>query len=313
MKVASVVIWTSDTLGSFLLQSVSPELLSAAILQGGPVGDASARDCQTEAVASRPDPLLGYAVHFTRGNSPADVAKALARPLPNSPGHMELMQWLYDIDATGYRASLSILWQGLVQPTGLPRCVGKDVAGLEDAHRSACFSESPLDKLARLIKKRSVYGVGFRQEFLRNNRGQPVKYLQRGGAEAQWWAQEISRRCVTEVHTEDPLWQKTPFVDELDPDPAEDTRWEKEWRVPGGLKFLPDDVAFVFLPEELHDNARAFFTEHSTNNSGPAYLGRYLDPRWDRERIQEILTEPVSACVTSKPALSDPQAAKSRA
>lgn len=72
-------------------------------------------------------------------------------------------------------------------------------------------------------------------------------------------------------------------------------------------------MAFVFLPEELHDSARAFFAEHRANNSGLAYLGRYLDPRWDRERIQEILTEPVSACVTSEPALSDPQAAESRA
>ncbi len=103
------------------------------------------------------------------------------------------------------------------------------------------------------------------------------------------------------------------FVDELDPDPANDTSWEKEWRVPGGLKFLPDDVAFVFLPEELHDKARAFFAKHRADNSGPAYLGPYLDPQWDRERIQEILTEPVGACVTSEPALSDPQAAESRA
>jgi len=84
-------------------------------------------------------------------------------------------------------------------------------------------------------------------------------------------SQEISRHCAGGVDLTDPLWQKTPFVDELDPDPAEDTSWEKEWRVPGGLKFQPDDVAFVFLPEELHDSARAFFAEHRANNTGPAY------------------------------------------
>jgi hypothetical protein len=39
-----------------------------------------------------------------------------------------------------------------------------------------------------------------------------------------------------------------------------------EWRVPGGLTFQPD-VAFVFLHEELHDNARAFFVEHRANNT----------------------------------------------
>lgn len=259
-------------------------------LPGYLCGDAHARLRQTTRVASRLDPLLGYAVHFTRGNCPAVAAKALARQLPRDLTHVELVRWLDDIDDTGYRASLSILWQGFVRPTDLPRCVGKDVAGLEDAHRSACFSESPLDDLARLIETRSLYGIGFHQDFLRINRGQPVKYLQHGGADAQRWAQEISRRCVVKIDAKDSLWQITPFVDELDPDPAEDTSWEKEWRVPGGLEFQPDDVAFVFLPEQLHENARAFFAEHRANNSGPAYLGRYLDPRWDRERIEEVLT-----------------------
>lgn len=245
-------------------------------------------------VASQPDPLLGYAVHFTRGNHPAVAAKALARPLPRALSHIELVQWLDDIDDTGFRASLSILWQGFVRPTDLPCCVGKDVAGLEEAHRSACFSESPLDELARLVETRSLYGIGFRQDFLRINRGQPVKYLQHGSADAKWWSQEVSRRCGAVIDRKDPLWRDTPFVDELDSNPAEDTSWEKEWRVPGGLKFQPDDVVFVFLPEELHDNARAFFAEHRASNTGPAYLGRYLDPRWDRGHIQKLLTEPVA-------------------
>jgi hypothetical protein len=252
-----------------------------------------ARGCQTQGVVAQPDPLLGYAVHFTRGNSTAVAAKALARPLPRALTHIELVQRLDDIDDTGYRASLSILWQGFVRPTDLPRCVGRDVAGLEQAHRSACFSESRLDELARLIATRSLYGIGFRQNFLRMNRGRPVKYLQPGSADARWWRQEISRRRFAEIDTKDSFWQTTPFVDELDPDPAEDTSWENEWRVPGGLNFQPDDVAFVFLPDELHDNARAFFTEHRANNTGPAYLGRYLDPRWSRQRIQEVLSEPV--------------------
>jgi len=256
---------------------------------------ASARGCKTEIVASQPDPLLGYAVHFTRGSCPAAAAKALARPLPRALGHIELVQWLNDIDDTGFHASLSILWQGFVRPTDLPRCVGTGVVGLEEAHRSACFSESPLDDLARLVETRSLYGIGFRQDFLRLNRGQPVKYLQYDSDDARWWSQEVSKRRGVAIDKEDPLWRDTPFVDELDPDPTGDTSWEKEWRVPGGLRFRPDDVAFVFLPEELHDNARVFFAEHRTNNTGPAYLGRYLDPRWDRERVQKVLTGPVAS------------------
>lgn len=253
---------------------------------------------------SQPDPLRRYAVHFTRSRNGATAArKALARPQPTPLTHIELVQWLDDIDDTGYHTSLSILWEGFVRPTDLPLCVGKGIAGLKDAHRSACFSESPLDELSRLIETRSLYGIGFTQDFLRLNGGQPVIYLSHGGAEAQRWAQKVRSRCIPSVDANDPLWQETPFIDELGPDPANDTSWENEWRVPGGLKFDPCDVAFLFLPEHLHNNARAFFAEHRVNNSGPAYLGRYLDPRWDRERIEAALTEPLGAWDTSELAL----------
>lgn len=122
---------------------------------------------------------------------------------------MELMQWLYDIDDTGYRASLSILWQGFVRPTDLPRCVGKDVAGLEGAHRSACFSESPLDELAQLIRTRSLYGVGFCQDFLR------LIAVSRSGTFSMAAPRPSGglRKSagVALVDTEDPLWQKYAF------------------------------------------------------------------------------------------------------
>ena len=61
--------------------------------------------------------------------------------------------------------------------------------------------------------------------------------------------------------------------------------------MPGGLQFAPRDVAFVFLPEELHDGARMFFTEHRDANTGPAYLGPYLDPRWSRQKTEQALGE----------------------
>jgi plastocyanin len=64
--------------------------------------------------------------------------------------------------------------------------------------------------------------------------------------------------------------------------------------VPGGLAFQPGDVSFVFLPEQSHDNARAFFEIHRASQTGPAYLGPYLDPRWDRPRIERALRAPPS-------------------
>jgi hypothetical protein len=235
------------------------------------------------------DRLLGHAVHFTRGSNPADAAKALAQPGPSKPSHIELLDWLNAIDDTGYRVSLSILWDGFVRPTFLPLCVGRNVPGLEENHRSACFSETALNELAPLISTRSVYGVGFRQDFLRERGGQRVRYIEPDTDEAERWRNLVRQRLVDGVDHDDPLWRDTPYVDILDP--GHDTRWEQEWRVPGGLRFTPGDVAFVFLPAALHDKARRFFTEHRDANTGPAYLGPYLDPRWSRQQIEDALGE----------------------
>jgi hypothetical protein len=206
---------------------------------------------------------------------------------------MELMKWLSDLDDTGYRASLSILSERFIRPTTYALGAGKGVPELKETQRSACFSESTLDDLARLISTRSLYGVGFRQEFLQRHGGRRVTYLPHEGPEARKWAHDIRERRLEGVDPTDPLWGDAPFIDVLDPDPAKETSWEREWRVPGGLGFQPDDVPFVFLPGDLHENARAFFEEQRDSNTGPAYLCRYLDPRWGRDRIEQVLRDPV--------------------
>jgi hypothetical protein len=249
-------------------------------------------------MSSASDPLQGYAVHFTRGVSAEDAAKARAQR-PTKPSLGDLLRWLDSIDDTGFRTSLSILGSGFIRPTSYPMGVGETVPELADAHRSACFSESPLDDLARLIETRSLYGVGFRQSFLQQRGGDRVIYVPDDSAEAGSWRQHVAARRSAGVDPGDGFWMKTPFVDLLSP--SNDTTWEKEWRVPGGLSFEPEDVAFVFLPEDLHEKARRFFTDHQRENTGPAYLGRYLDPRWDRARIEAVLAAPV-APVAPEPA-----------
>jgi len=241
-------------------------------------------------MVSTPDPLEGFAVHFTRGANPADAATARAAGPPKGP-LIEALAWLNATDTSGFRSSLSILWEGHVRPTRYPMGVAAHVTELKDRHRSACFSESPLDDLKRLIETRSVYGVGFTQEFLERHGGERVLYVAPGSAEEATWRKAVDDACVGGVDPTDPLWEKTPFVDVIDP--SRDMSWEKEWRVPGGLDFEPADVAFVFLPEEDHGRARQFFEEHAADNTGPAYLGIYLDPRWERDRIEEVLMDRV--------------------
>src|SRR4051794_38181365 len=69
-------------------------------------------------------------------------------------------------DTTGYWNSLSILGSGHIRPFADPHGAAKDIPELADRHRSVALSEIPLHLLDRLIKHRSLYGIGFRQEVL---------------------------------------------------------------------------------------------------------------------------------------------------
>lgn len=242
--------------------------------------------CHACGVISHGDPLTGYAVHFTRGNDPTSAEAALARAPSERLTHRVFLRWLDDIDSTGYQNSLSILWDGHVRPAHDPLGAAAEVPEVESGHRSACFSATRLDKLARLIKTRSLYGVGFEQRRLEAKGGRPVTYLPSRSKEAKTLARAISARRRAGVDPDDPFWKATPFIDL-----SRTNAWEEEWRVPGGFRFKPKHVAFVFLPEELHARARGFFEEHRRQNTGPAYLCPYLDPRWKHDRIAEVLRE----------------------
>lgn len=236
------------------------------------------------------DALLGYAVHFTRGVSPDEAAAAKSSEPMTRPSLFQLLTRLDSIDDTGFRASLTILGQGHIRASDCPDCVGAAVTEVAAAHRAACFSETRLDDLARLISSRSLYGVGFCQEFLQSHNGRRVSYLEAGSDEALRYEEEVRRRVASGVDPADPFWKDTPFVDIVESGPN-DSRWQEEWRVLGGLNFDPDDVAFCFLPAHLHVNARQFFEDHRAANTCPAYLGPYLDPGWDHTEIERALDE----------------------
>ena len=132
--------------------------------------------------------------------------------------------------------------------------------------RSACFSGTRLDRLAKLVKSRSLYGVGFAPETLAAGGGAPVQYVRGDTADERSWKEAVAARQRRSVRPEDAFWQRTPFVDF-----NVNNAWEEEWRVPGGFRFSTDQVAFVFIPEALHQAARDFFLSHQEDHTGPAY------------------------------------------
>jgi hypothetical protein len=56
---------------------------------------------------------------------------------------------------------------------------------LDDAHRSACLNEIPLDMIDRLISRHGHYGLGFKRDFVTARGGARVWYLDEGGTASQ--------------------------------------------------------------------------------------------------------------------------------
>jgi hypothetical protein len=84
------------------------------------------------------------------------------------------------------------------------------------------------------------------------------------------------------------IWELTTFIDFPGGYPTGTYRfeWEREWRVRGSLSFSESDVAFLVVPEKLHQTARSFFQNAIDENIGPGYLCPYIDPYWDWERVR---------------------------
>lgn len=114
-------------------------------------------------------------------------------------------------------------------------------------HRSVCFSEIPLDFLGRLTRRHGQFGVGFTKDFLRQNGGARVWYVDQYSAQASYLNVQLEA-LVEAGEFANPAWDLTPFVDLLMPGKYE-WDWEREWRVRGDLHFSLAEVAFVLTPE----------------------------------------------------------------
>ena len=170
-----------------------------------------------------------------------------------------------------------------LEPGPRPFGAARNLDALVDSQRVVCFSEIPLDRLDRLVaRRRSRYGVGFTQDWITQAGGARVWYVDRDSAAYRAF-QELLRQRLRPWDANDPLWALTPFIDF--PGEYGDTsyrfEWEREWRVPGSVGFSPENVAFLFGPEEAHSEM--------VEKVGSNYLCPCIDPLWPDDRIQEAL------------------------
>jgi hypothetical protein len=235
-----------------------------------------------------------FVVHFTKPIAPSKIVVPKRRD-QRRPSFVEIIGEIRAMqqkrDPSGYYPWIDILGEGRLKPGDKALGAGRNLAEVRDLHRVVCFSEIPLDMLDRLIERRSLYGIGFRKDVVVAKGGAPLWYLDKDGVQAKIIQQQIRTAIAGGVDPGDQIWQLTPFIDNPGNYPGRNYRfeWEREWRVVGDFTFTPDDVAFLFLPEDDHDKTRQFFADVQVENSGPSYLFAYIDPRWDLDKIEKAL------------------------
>jgi hypothetical protein len=85
-------------------------------------------------------------------------------------------------------------------PSG-PFGAARKLTELGDSQRSACVSARFLWICSRLIARRSLYGIGFRQDFLVDHGGARVWYLDKGGPAAQAFSETVRGAMIGSVDT----------------------------------------------------------------------------------------------------------------
>ncbi len=183
-----------------------------------------------------------------------------------------------------YRAMMGILSSGGLEAKSRFG-IGKAKAPIATPQEAVCFSEIPAGQWHRLEERRGTkYGVAFTKEFVLSRGGAPIWYAWK---DTEHW-QVLQRMMDSAAGDEDsPIWKLTPMIDA--PGDYGFSQyffdWEREWRHIGTMRFDPEDVAFLLIPEDLHSAARSFFQDALEENLGPAYFCPYVDPSWSKERI----------------------------
>lgn len=159
---------------------------------------------------------------------------------------------------------------------------------LTPARRSVCFSEVPLHQLKRLADLRGRHGIGFRKEYIVERGGGPILYAYKDTKQAKAINAMVHAAAN---NSNSPVWDVAPFVDL--PGTYGKSKylyeWEREWRHVGDLDFSETDPAFLIIPEDLHEAARAFFHSAKIENVGPSYQCPFIDPYWGEDQIEDAL------------------------
>ena len=197
---------------------------------------------------------------------------------------------------SAYIAMMGILSSRVISARN-PFGFAKGRALNKNSQRCVCLSETPLHLIERISKTRGPYGIGFTKNFVASQGGNPIWYVLKQNSLGKDLDDllKISRQKGGEI--EDIFWRIAPFFDivtKAEDRPKYKFEWEREWRVCGGLSFETQEVAFLVIPENRHQDARDFFKNAEYENTGPNYKCPYIDIGWSIQRIEETFKKHVA-------------------
>lgn len=188
-----------------------------------------------------------------------------------------------------YHSIMGILSQSRIQARN-PFGIAKTLAGIP-GQNAVCFSEIPLDMLARLIVARNTsYGIGFRKQYVVDEGGGPILYAYHDTPHERA-VRQMMKDAKGNPAAE--IWKLTPFIDSAGARRGGGGpylfEWEREWRHVGDFDFKASDVAFLLIPDDLHEAATGFFATAKEEHLGPSYECPFVDPKWKIRRMRRAL------------------------
>ena len=170
-----------------------------------------------------------------------------------------------------------------------------DDPDLIELTRGVALTEAPLDQIKHFAtpmnaagRQYSRFGLVFEQDFIRRARGNPCFYV------STW--PDLQRRTTLFALISDSHLKQAAYRDLLlyfnifgqgSAEKPLDFYWEREWRVPGDLRFRHDDVFVGLAPSEADD--RGNYWVKYLQGRFPAVP--FIDPEWSNDEILRALRE----------------------
>lgn len=149
---------------------------------------------------------------------------------------------------------------------------------LQDKFRVVCFTETPIDQIHILLTelggrnfKPKPYGLIFTKEYIRENKGNPVFYVNKEIAKPLW--QLYWPICnKDEAQSYDEICKLLALVTVCEK--GNDWHWEREWRIVGNFGFKLKDIYCGFCPEKD--------IEYFERKYPPV---KFISPDWSENKI----------------------------